>query len=265
MPENTLPAFESALRQGVRYLETDCRATRDGEPVLLHDADVSRTTDGEGAVGDYTWAELARLDAGHGFAGERGGFPFRGRGLRVPRLAELLEGLPEARLNLELKESEPALAEAVLDAVRAAGAADRVLLTSADDAAADRLHRLSPETALGSSVGDVLAFARALEDGTLDRFEPRGHALQIPVEFMGQPLVEPRIVAAAHRAGLQVHVWTVDDPAEMRRLLALGIDGLMSNYPGRLVEAARSAPAGADSRSRAQRAASARTSSGSSR
>src|SRR5687768_4901748 len=96
-PENTLPAFERALAQGVSYLEMDCHATRDGEIVVLHDAELERTTDGEGVVSEHSYAELERLDAGYRFTPDGRAFPFRGAGIRIPRLVEVLTAYPQAR------------------------------------------------------------------------------------------------------------------------------------------------------------------------
>jgi glycerophosphoryl diester phosphodiesterase len=234
-PENTLPAFERASEIGASYLETDCQATADGEIVLLHDAELERTTDGKGPVGAHTWRELSQLDAGYHFTHDGHRFPFRGTGVRVPRLGELLEALPAARVNLEIKGGEPSLVDAVVDEIRRCEASKRVLLTAAEDAVMSRIHARDPDTALGSSIADVVGFVQAVAEERLDALRPRGHALQIPTEFMGQALVTPACIAAAHRVGLEVHVWTINEPKEMRRLLGLGVDGIMSDDPARLV------------------------------
>jgi glycerophosphoryl diester phosphodiesterase len=233
-------AFERAVAQGVRYLETDCHATADGEIVIFHDADVERTTNESGPLRERTWGEARKLDAGYRFSPDGGRtFPFRGRGVRVPRLADLLEAFPEHRINLEIKQEEPAIVDEVIALLRGARALDRVLLASERDGVMDRIHERAAGTALGSSLGDVVAFFRALSEDRLDALEPRGHALQIPTEFMGESLVTPESVAGARRAGLRMHVWTVNDPAEMRLLLDLGVDGVMSDFPALLVAAAR--------------------------
>lgn len=235
-PENTLIAFVLGLAQGAHYLETDARLTRDGVAVLIHDADVDRTTDGSGPVAKLAAAELARLDAGFRFQREgQPGFPYRGRGLRVPTLEELLGAQPEARVNLEVKGSDPAAADAIVAVLRSAAATSRVLLAAAEEPVFARLVELDSGAALGSSVRDVVELIRASVEGRLGSFEPRGHALQIPPFFMGRPLATPQLVAAAHRVGLEVHVWTVDEPAEAARLLAMGVDGCMTDFPARLL------------------------------
>lgn len=239
VPENTLPAFERAWQAGTPFLETDCHGTADGEIVLLHDATLERTTDGKGLVRERRWSEIARLDAGYSFESRDGDRPFRGRGIRVPRLAELLDAFPEARVNLELKQADPPIAERVLRVIREARAEDRILLAAEDGALLDAVRSLQPRTAIGSSVREITAFFRALREGQIDRFRPAGDALQIPIEAFGERLVTPESIEAAHRVRLFLHVWTVNDPSSMRELLALGVDGLMSDDPARLVAVAR--------------------------
>jgi glycerophosphoryl diester phosphodiesterase len=239
-PENTRIAFELAWRQGVPYLEMDCHATRDGEIVILHDATIDRTTEESGPVRDRSFAELERLDAGYRFspAGE-GGFPYRGQGIRIPRLASVLEWFPEARINLEVKAPGTDVADAVVQIVRQAGAEQRMLLAAEEDETLEHLRKLDPGTAIGSARGDVIAFFQAVRDGAIDRHEPNGQALQIPPTFMGEDLVTAEAIEAAHRLGLRLHVWTINDADEMTRLFARGVDGLMSDYPARLVRVAR--------------------------
>jgi glycerophosphoryl diester phosphodiesterase len=239
-PENTMAAFERALAQGVPYLEMDCHATRDGEIVVLHDAELERTTDGEGLVSERSYAELEGLDAGHRFSADGRTFPFRGAGLRVPRLAEVLAAFPDARINLEVKQAEPPIAEEVVRLVRRARAEKRTLLAAEHEPVLAKLRALDPGTAIGSSTDDVLDFVRATIEGRLASFAPRGQALQIPPDAFGRPLVTRELLDAAHSLGLFVHVWTINEPDEMGRLLALGVDGVMSDFPARLVAVAGS-------------------------
>lgn len=243
-PENTLPSFERALAQGADVIETDVHRTRDGEIVVFHDADVARTTDGTGEIAALTYAEVSRLDAGARFVAADGSAPFRGQGVRVPRLAEAFARFPGVRFNIELKRADPLLVAGVLDLLRATGREERTLLAAEQDDAmrlvrAAVRERGSP-VALGASVGDVLGFVRAaIESGE----PPAGPmALQIPAEFLGRPLVTPELVSFAHAQGVQVHVWTINAPAEMRRLIALGVDGVMSDFPARLRAVVDAAP-----------------------
>jgi len=239
-PENTRVAFERALAQGVPYLEMDCHATADGEIVIHHDATLERTTDALGPLCALRFAELEKVDAGFRFTPDGGRtFPFRGSGVRVPRLAEVLAAFPAARVNLEVKQADPPIADEVVRVIRRARAGARVLLAAEDESVLAKLRALDAGTALGSSLADVVEFVRAGAENRIESFAPRGHALQVPTHALGRPLVTAHFVAAAHARGLVVHVWTINEPDEMRRLLALGVDGLMSDFPARLVATAR--------------------------
>jgi glycerophosphoryl diester phosphodiesterase len=237
-PENTLASFARALADGAAVLETDVHLTRDGEPVLIHDDEVDRVTDGSGRVADFDLVALQKLDAAHHFSRDGGrSHPERDRGHRVPSLREVLAAFPGARFNLELKEDLPGLVEETLAAVAEAGRCDTTLVTSGDDSLMRRLRaRLAgadPAPALGASPAEVAGFAiSALRGGA----PPAGPmALQIPTEFAGQPLVTPALVAHAHRHGVQIHVWTIDEEDEMERLLDLGVDGIVTDFPARMV------------------------------
>ncbi len=242
-PSNTLPAFERALDLGIVYLETDCHATRDGEIVLCHDETVDATTDGSGAIADYSFAELSGLDAGYRFSPDGQAFPFRAKGVRIPRLAELLGRCPGARINLEVKQGDLAVVQDVVRIVRRADATRRVLLAAAEDGVMESIRKLDPGTAIGSSLGDLVGFYQAVQEERIERFRPLGQALQIPTEFAGNPLITPESLEAARQLGLFVHVWTINEPDEMQRLLEAGVDGVMSDFPGQLLQVARDLPA----------------------
>ena len=241
-PENTLASFEHALAAGAAVLESDLHLTRDGVPVLLHDDEVARVSEGSGRVRELRLAELERLDAGFRFSRDGGrSHPFRGRGLRIPTLAQALEALPDARWNLELKEDLPEVVARTLEVLRASGSEERTLLTASEDALMARLRaavaREGSGVALGASTGDVLDFVRSALSGARPRAGPM--ALQIPAEFAGRPLATPELVRHAHAHSVQVHVWTVNEPAEIARLLDLGVDGIVSDHPARVVELCR--------------------------
>lgn len=238
-PENTLASFELALAEGAVILESDVHLTRDGVPVLIHDPAVDRVTDGSGLVADYPLEALQRLDAGHHFSPDGGAtHPFRGRGLRIPSLADAFDALPGARFNLELKSAQPGMVDAAVDLVVSAGQQALTLLTAADDglmqALRARLASLDEPIAQGASTADVLDFVRTALDGGTPAKGPM--ALQIPADFGGRPLVTRELVAHAHAGGVQVHVWTINDAEQMRELLALGVDGIISDFPGRVAE-----------------------------
>ena len=214
--ENSWTAFERAASLGIIHLETDVRPTRDGVAVLHHDADLDRTTTGHGPVRARTWREVRALTLADGSA------PLR--------LEELLEGLPHAHLTLDAK--EPGSVVALVDAVRRCGAAHRICVTSFSARRLASARRLLPAgTESSAHPWEVLAL-RALPR---DRALPRVHRVQIPVRALGVPLAESRFIQRAHRLGLAVDVWTIDDPAEMERLIALGVDGIMTDSPSVLL------------------------------
>ena len=235
-PENTLAAFRGAVELGFRYIETDLHQTRDGAIVCFHDETLMRTTDGVGRVKDLTLAELSRLDAGHRFTRDGVTFPFRGQGLSVPTLEEALALHPELKLNVEIKQREPAMEAALWEAIDRLGARERLLVAAEHDPLVHRFVALRPDDWMPTSPGSrgVLRFWLGVRTGAhrLDRYP--FDALQVPVSFRGLTVVDRRFVEAAHAHGLHVHVWTIDDPAEMHRLLDLGVDGVMTDRPDRL-------------------------------
>jgi len=238
-PENTLLAFEHGLASGAAILETDVHLTRDGVPVLLHDDDVARVSDGAGPVRELCLAELQCLDAGHQFCPEGGPeHPFRGSGLRIPTLEEAFAAFPSARFNLELKERVPGLVERTVDAVIRAGREELTLLTSAEDPlmAELRAHLAEREVAVaqGASTADVVGFLQTLESGAPP--PPGPMALQVPASFSGHEVASGAFVEHAHAHGIAVHVWTVNEIEEMQRLIALGVDGLITDFPGRMAQ-----------------------------
>jgi glycerophosphoryl diester phosphodiesterase len=236
-PENTLPSFERGLAQGAGILESDVHLTRDGVPVLLHDDELERVSNGRGAVREHRLEALRALDFGHAFTPDGGRtHPFRGRGIRVATLEEALGACPGARFNLELKEDVPGIVEAVLDVLRTAKREPLTLLTAEKAELMAKVRsaceRLSEAPAQGASAADVLAFLRSALDGAPP--PPGPMALQVPESFAGQALVTPRFVEHAHRHGIHVHVWTINERHDMERLLGMGVDGLVTDFPGRM-------------------------------
>lgn len=238
-PENTLHAFELGLAAGAAILETDLHVTRDGIPVLAHDPDVDRMTEGEGAIAARTLAELQQLDAGHRFTADGGAtHPYRGRGFRIPTLEEALKAFPGARFNVEIKDPAPSAAAATLDVVRRAGRESLTLLTAGEDDVMIGLRRCidaeGAKVAQGASVADIVEVLRSAQEGRAPTTPSM--ALQIPTEFGGRPLITPELIRHAHAHCIQVHVWTINEADEMERLLDLGVDGIVTDHPARLAE-----------------------------
>ena len=235
-PENTMESFREGLDAGAELLELDVHASRDGGIVVFHDATLERTTDGKGRIQDLTLAELAALDAGHGFEDEHGGHPFRGSGIRVPTLEQVLREFPDTPLNIEVKQASPPIEAAVMDVVDRHSARERVLMAAAEHAIMTRLRAVCDGTLTSSSADDVLAF---VEHGRDDDYRHPGDALQVPPWFGDIELVTSEFVEIAHARGVEVHVWTINEEAEIHRLLDLGVDGVMSDFPERLVSVVR--------------------------
>jgi len=239
-PENTVPSFALAVALGATYLELDVHGTRDGEIVVLHDPLLDRTTDATGPVSALPWTAVAKLDAGHQFTHDGRTFPFRGQGVRVPRLAEVLGEFPTQPLNIEIKQADPPLVDAVLALLRQAGRLDDVVLAAEHDDIMRAIRAAAGDTvATGMSVVDVLTFFDRVQREDWNAYTAPGRALQIPPRYGDRELVTAATVAAAHRVGLEVHVWTINDATEIDRLLDLGIDGIMSDLPGLAAEAVR--------------------------
>lgn len=229
-PENTLAAFDLAVRQGADAIELDVRLTADGVPVVLHDATLDRTTNGCGPLRSLTLAQLEELDAGARFTTDRGRtFPFRCSDVRVPTLAEVLRAIPGVPMIVDVK--EPAAAEAVRQVLLEEAAVGRCVLASEHSAALAPFRE--PPFVVAACGGEIAALFRA----TLFRRVPQRvpyRTLSVPERYRGLKIPTRGFVAAARALGCPVHVWTVDDPAAARRLWAAGVAGIVTNCPSRI-------------------------------
>ena len=231
-PENTIAAFDHGLSLGADGLEFDVHLSRDGAAVVHHDTTLDRTTNGRGPIAAHTAAELDRIDAGYHFEapGGAGEYPFRGQGFGIPRLRDVLARYPGIPLIIELKSPDPALAQRVVDDIRAADAIERVALGSFYWRALNHAREDEPRIRTGSSREET----RWLLYRSRLRWPPKRTAfqeLQVPETVGRTVVVSPRLVRDAHRAGLPVKVWTVNEADDMRRLLDWGVDALISDRP----------------------------------
>lgn len=228
-PENTLAAFDAGVTSRADGLELDVHLSADGVPVVHHDKTLDRTTNATGPITARTAAELARIDAGYRFtAGD--GFPFRGQGIGVPTLREVLRRYPDARVIIEMKMDEPRLAAAVAAEVRRASAVDRVCLAGFGARSAAAARTALPEAASSASQAEVQQALYRTWAFWPVRNAPYG-GYQVPEVSGHLRVVSPRFVRYAHASGLRVHVWTVDEEADIARLLQWGVDGVISNRP----------------------------------
>jgi glycerophosphoryl diester phosphodiesterase len=235
-PSSTLFALSQAVSVGADALELDVHATADGELVVCHDATVDATTDGSGAISDMTMAEVARLDNGYRFTADDGAtFPYRGQGLGVATLRSVLEQFPSVFLNLDIKQTAPDVKpyeEPLAALLREFGRTDDVIVASFNDLATDAFSGFAPEIPTSAGTVATAAFWQAVRDGTAVPDTVLRHAaLQVPPAVGETVVVSEPFVERAHEAGLAVHVWTIDDADEMRRLLDLAVDGIMTDLP----------------------------------
>jgi glycerophosphoryl diester phosphodiesterase len=214
-PENTWAAFERSESLGFRYMETDVRVTADAVPVAIHDPDLGRVTGRRGRVSSMTWPQLKDRALADGKS--------------VPRLDELLAAWPDLRWNIDVKEREAI--GPVIQAIDRAGGKDRVLVASFADRRAARVSAvLGPGLATGAGRWTVAALL-GTKVAPFVHLHPRAAAAQVPMARNGIRIVDAGFVRACHRAGVAVHVWTIDDPTLMAQLLDLGVDGIMTDRP----------------------------------
>lgn len=244
-PSSTLAAMRGALASGADALELDVHMTLDGALVCCHDDSVDRTTNGTGRIASMTLGEIRSLDAawwyspGHEAIAdlEEGAYPFRGRArtdpaYRIPTLSEVLEEFPSTPLNLDIKKWAPAPKSYVgvlADELERVGRREGVIVASFHDAALAEFREIS-EVDTAATLGETVLFIQALRSGS----EPDGRggvAFQVPMAMAGTEIVDGAFVDAAHRAGVAVHVWTIDDMSDLERLVGLGVDGVMTDTP----------------------------------
>ena len=250
-PSNTMFAFERAVDLGVDVLELDLHSSSDGKLVVIHDGTVDRTTNGSGPVNEHSAAELQALDAGSYWSPEGSGesHPYRGLGIGIPTLSEVFEAFPGMPMNLEIKQVDPPIAGLVCRRIREHGREEAVMVGSFHDEVLREFRSACPEVATSAGPNEVrtLFVLSRLFLGNL--YRPTADALQVP-EYQGRlRVVTPRFVEAAHAKGVQVHVWTPNETADMERLLSMGVDGIITDRPDRLMrlldrEVDRELPAG---------------------
>jgi glycerophosphoryl diester phosphodiesterase len=242
-PENTLVAFEGGVSYGADALELDIQMTLDGELMVIHDPAVDRTTNGTGPVARFTFDELRRLDAGFRFTPDGGAtYPFRGQGHSIPLLREVFARFPAKRINIDLKAADPERERRLWQLIQETAGEDRVMVGSFLHTSLVRFRLLTGgRVATSASQRETVRFLAAVASRTTRLLRPAYDALQVPEKHRGVRVVSPAAIAAAHRLGLDVHVWTVDERADMERLLAWGVDGLMTDRPDVLAPVLRTA------------------------
>ena len=249
-PSSTLYAIRSALAAGATGIELDVHATSDGHLVVSHDPTVDRTTNGSGNLADLTLAEVRSLDNAYWWVPgadvspglDPGSYPFRGRApddpaFGVATLEQVLEEFPGVVLNLDIKQTSPTVApyeEALAVMLKSFGRGDNVIVASFLDSTTDTFSSFAPDIPTSAGTMAVAAFFQAVRAGD-DPLPMRHVALQVPAAYGELTLVDERFVEVAHREGLAVHVWTIEEEPEMQRLCDLGVDGIITDRPTALV------------------------------
>ncbi len=230
-PGDTLLAFAHAMSLGVDVLEMDVHTSADGEVVVIHDAMLNRTTNGDGAVNGHTLAQLKQLDAAYHWPFEGEERPYRGRGVKIPTLDEVLGRFPGMRFNIEIKQEEPAMGEALCAVLEARDAKSRTLIASFHRSAMLEFREVCPGVATSAFSGESTLFMvhQKLRLGRL--YRPPAHALQLPSESSGFDLYAPEVIELALDRGMRFHAWTINDEATMRELFARGVSGIITDRP----------------------------------
>lgn len=242
-PDNSLRAFEGAAEIGADVLEIDIHQDADGEFRVIHDSTVDRTTGGSGAVAQLTGAQMDALDAGYRWTvdgprpGQDAQFPYRGHGIGVPTLGQVLADFPDIAINIELKQDDAAAGRLLCQQLQQARATSRVMVASFHSTPLRAFRYACPEVATSATRAEVTLFYVLSRARLAAVYSPAFQAVQVPVKQGGLTVMSPQFVKAAHSRGLRVQVWTVNDRAEMDRLLAMGADGLITDRPDRALAA----------------------------
>lgn len=239
-PGNTMRAFDGAQRLGVDVLEIDMHKTSDGVLVAIHDDTVDRTTDGTGSVSQLTLGEIQALDAAYRWTPEGtrlevapgAALPYRGTGVTVPAISEVLRAF-DIGVNIDIKQHDEATAQELCRLIAAEDAVDRVMVASFSAPTLNAFRRACPQVATSASPREVVTFFALATLRLAAAYSPPFDALQVPVSQSGLRVVTPQFVRAAHSRGVEVHVWTIDDVDEMRELIAMGVDGIITDRPDR--------------------------------
>lgn len=236
-PESTLYTFQRAMDMGTDVLEMDVQSTKDGHLVVLHDRTVDRTTNAAGPTGIYTLAELKELDAAYRWSPDNGlTYPLRNKDVRIPTLSEVFEAFPKTRMNIEIKDAKASVIPSLCRLIRDHDMSKKVMVASFRASALKKIRSLCPEVATSAGFTEAFLFYYLQKMGLESVYSPNAQALQVPETSRDRQVVNRRFVEAAHDRNMRVHVWTINDIDSMKRLLKMGVDGIMTDYPDRLLE-----------------------------
>lgn len=236
-PENTIYTFKRAVELGVDVLEMDLQTTADGALVIIHDREVDHITNGTGPVDGFTLAEIKTLDAGYRWTPENSGsYPLRNKGISIPTLAEVFKAFPDTRMNIEIKGSQVNTIQDLCRTIRVNDMSQKVLIACFDAGKLGEFRSVCPEVATSTGASEAVIFYWLQWAQMESAYSPSAQALQIPEAYGGRLIASTRFLEAARARNMRVHVWTVNDTDAMTRLIDLGVDGIMTDYPERLLK-----------------------------
>ena len=236
-PENTIYAFKRAVELGTDVLEMDLQTTSDGTLVILHDREVDRTTNGKGAVDSFTLSDLKKLDAGFRWSPDNSkSFPLRNKGVPIPTLTEVFKAFPDTRMNIEIKSSQVNTIQDLCRTIRDNGMSEKVMVACFDAGKLGEFRSICPEVATSAGASEAAMFYWLQWAHLESAYSPSAQALQIPEAYGDYRIATRRFIEGAHARNMRVHVWTVNDVESMQRLIDLGVDGIMTDYPERLLK-----------------------------
>ena len=234
-PGNTAVFLQQMAAMKVDVLEMDVHATADDELVLMHDDTVDRTTDGKGAIREMTLAELRQLNVAYHWSQDGVSYPYRDNPQRILTIDEVFKAYPRYPMVIELKTPDPEAARSLCRKLQAYNKSNLVIVSSFHQGAIDALREDCPQVATGAGADEVRVFAAAAKLHFFRLLSPRYQALHIPTDYDGITLIDRNSLRQVQDHGVRVDVWTVNDEAEMRRLIDLGVDGIMTDRPDRLM------------------------------
>lgn len=236
-PENTLEAFRKAEELGVDVIELDIHSSRDGELVIMHDDTIDRTTDGSGNIRDYTLTQLKSFDAGYRWTDDNGAsFPFRGKGIHIPTLSEAFAQIKRANIIVEIKQSEPSIIEPLCELIREYGLEKKVIAASFSNEALLQFRRSFPEVATSATMSEAVKFFILNMFHLAGYYRPPAVALQVPEYHTGRKVINKRFVESAKKNDIEVHAWTINELDDMKRMISLGLNAIVTDHPDRLLK-----------------------------
>ncbi|MCA1064264.1 glycerophosphodiester phosphodiesterase [Rossellomorea sp. AcN35-11] len=241
-PGNTIEAFQNAVDLGVDVIETDIHITKDGHLVTIHDPTVDATTDGSGYVKDYTLPELQRLDAGFTFQDLDGEYSYRGKNVYIPTLEEVFQRFPDMRVNIEIKDDNPGnrmddIVQKLMNLIAEYDMEEKVLIASFDQDIIARFESYSDgKVATQGGKQEAQKFVHLHKLFLRNLYETKVDAFQLPLQEGDIDLTDPNLIKEAHRKGLHIHYWTINDKETMEELVKKGADGIITDRPDILLE-----------------------------